>query len=174
MLISNGFHVTVVVFVLLTFVEKLSAIKQKTGSLHKSSKVASNKFKSDLRLTADLDKTLNTFKRKDHIDKKAKASSKKVVRQEVSEKKRIKNEDGLKDSQKLNVSETPLENNKRQYIYGAPQSMISPEGLTARRFVAYPKPGLPTGCRLILLDRIICSNLFFLIVISFRRSFDLF
>lgn len=148
MFISNGFHVTIVGLVILIHVEVLTAVHHRLNSLHKASKITSDKLKSDSKLTADLDKTFSTFKRKDHIGEETKKTSKKAIKLEEDEAKRDarqpERERQLKFSRISNATDTSDENTKRQSIYSVP-SAISAADSIPRRFVAYPKFGFHTG-----------------------------
>ena len=141
MFTSNGISIAIFWFVILMCVEQLTAINNKIDSLHKTSKIASySRLKSDARLTTDLDKTFNTFKRKDHIGKKNRKTGGKDSKNENTARHFAK-----KQPQEFSKSRNVYEDNtKRQYIYGLP-SAIPSGGLIPRRFVAYSKAGLHTG-----------------------------
>lgn len=148
MFIFNGFYVTIVGLIFLIHVEKLTAVNHRSNSSHKPSKITSDRLKSDSKISADLDKTFNTFKRKDHIGQKTKKSSKKTIKIDRDETRHTTSLSKGKREQEFsrlsNMSETSDENTKRQSIFGVP-SAISAADLMPRRFVAYSKFGLHTG-----------------------------
>ena len=148
MFISNGFHVTIVGLVIFIHIETLTAVHHRLNSLHKASKITSDKLKSDSTLTADLDKTFNTFKRKDHIGEETKKTSKKAIKLDKNETRgdarQSERKRQLKFSRISNATDTSDENTKRQSIYSVP-SAISAADLSPRRFVAYPKFAFHTG-----------------------------
>ena len=154
MFISNGFSVTIVGLILVICVEKLTAVNRRLNSSHEPSKITSDRLKSDSEINADLDKTFNTFKRKDRIGQKTKKSSKKTIKLDNDEARRTikQSEEKREHENRLlsNTSETSDENTKRQSIFGVP-SAISAADLMPRRFVAYPKFGFHTGYIIVVL-----------------------
>jgi predicted Holliday junction resolvase-like endonuclease len=146
MFISNGLFVAIVWIVLLILIEKSTAIHHKIDSLHKTSKITSDAFKNDSRLTEDLDKTFNTFKRKDDIGQTIKKPTGKAIKLDADGKRRthVKQPAQIESQEFSKSRNVPERNAKRQYIYGLPSVMPS-AGLIPRQFVTFPKPGLHTG-----------------------------
>ena len=145
MCVPDGFHVTVVGFLILTCVEGLTSTNQKTNSEHGSSTINDgDSINSDWKLSTDLDKTFNTFKRKDHIGKKHKQSGKKTEKLQKDERRHITGLSKGDVQQQISRGQSlTLGNTKRQYIFGAPS--LIPAGAISHRFVAFSNPGLHTG-----------------------------
>ncbi|XP_028405801.1 fibropellin-1-like [Dendronephthya gigantea] len=144
MCVRDGFYVTVVGFLILTCVESLTSTDQKTVHEHGSLKINDDRVKNEWKLSSDLDKTFNTFKRKDNIGKTQKKTSKTEEKLHKDERGHIIGPSKGDMQQKISgTQDSTPENTKRQYIFGAP-SLIS-AGAIPRRFVAFPNPGLHTG-----------------------------
>ena len=141
---SSGLYFAIGAFLITICVEQLAAINPKIDSLNKISKIKSYRLKSDSRLTTDLDRTFNTFKRKDHIGQKVRKSKEIAGKRKANEVRSVVKQSAKTQPQFSHTRNATSDSTKRQYIYGSP-SVISGANSIPRRFVAYPSPGLRTG-----------------------------
>lgn len=143
MLATAGFYFSFVFFFIALMVDELTAINRKTDSLkRKTSNITGDIFKSDQRLSEDLEITFNTFERKDHIGK----AKKQHIKINVREKRQTLKPSTAKVIQEFDESKrSSVTDSKRQYIYELP-SLLSSSGPIPRQLVAVPRSaGLRTG-----------------------------